>query len=779
VPEPSPDWFFFQCADNPGMLRTAGPASKLLGALCLEQKGGDDGGYGAANGCISSSEPGRRMMARSTAWVLLLLMTVDQVSAQTLLQPAGLRTGARFGAAMDAWITSGSSSADATPYLLVGAPGGTLNGANPDPGGAFLFEGQSGRLTRELRSPDPQPGDLFGFSVFLESANSCCILVGAPGAGRAFHFVGRSSEVVELDASGVFGRGSAFGYAVTALGAVLTVGAPRAVGEGRVLTFPEYGTGAPSSTRHQQLLAPQSGDSWFGASLAKGQNFHDNALGFSSNAIAVGAPGDGSNPGAVYVYSRAKTSANLILASRIESGPLFGTDIEMSNYLLAILEPKPDSSLTLLHIYGAETSTEWSLLETVRVDGLPAPGGSSIWLQGSYYGNRNYTWEAMVSTEGHSPISFRREDDTRLARHELRAVADSLSAEYGAAVAMPGSEPYFWAIGDPGLGGIGGVYLDTTDVLPPIAEPIPLDTARFVPVANGNSWSYKITNNQPGGVAPAPWIIDEIVADTTINGLPHLVIQSTDRELDGSVRTKSTCAFAWPVVDRLRFIDLSCTGDYCLCDDYRSVTSPPSPSATIQYGRYVDIGGISYPIDAIAESTARGSGPGGTGGGSTFRWATDVGTIYQSRWSQGRFSSSSWSAELVHAFVQGREFGSSIVYLPVDTSATAGVPFDTTGTAPADTTGGATEIPSDFTASLYPNPARDQVTVAVALPSESPVQVEVFDLLGRRRRHLDFRARPQGIHLIRIHLADLPAATYLVRVRVGKRTLETMMLTRL
>lgn len=65
---------------------------------------------------------------------------------------------------------------------------------------------------------------------------------------------------------------------------------------------------------------------------------------------------------------------------------------------------------------------------------------------------------------------------------------------------------------------------------------------------------------------------------------------------------------------------------------------------------------------------------------------------------------------------------------------------------------------------LYPNPFRESLLLDMELAGSRRMQVEVFDLMGRRvyQQQLD---APAGAYQHRLELASLPAGTYLLRVQ--------------
>ena len=71
---------------------------------------------------------------------------------------------------------------------------------------------------------------------------------------------------------------------------------------------------------------------------------------------------------------------------------------------------------------------------------------------------------------------------------------------------------------------------------------------------------------------------------------------------------------------------------------------------------------------------------------------------------------------------------------------------------------------SDWNFSLYPNPARNEVTVG--LPHDEPVDVALYDLLGRRVRGWKQMKGPQ----ILLRLDRLSQGAYYLRVSAGEHS---------
>ncbi|MEM0963996.1 MAG: serine hydrolase [Bacteroidota bacterium] len=71
---------------------------------------------------------------------------------------------------------------------------------------------------------------------------------------------------------------------------------------------------------------------------------------------------------------------------------------------------------------------------------------------------------------------------------------------------------------------------------------------------------------------------------------------------------------------------------------------------------------------------------------------------------------------------------------------------------------------------IWPNPADTHVQVSYALRQPVEADLTVFDLLGRRVRHLDLGERVAGTHRTTLTTGGLPSGTYLLRLSAGGAT---------
>jgi hypothetical protein len=75
-------------------------------------------------------------------------------------------------------------------------------------------------------------------------------------------------------------------------------------------------------------------------------------------------------------------------------------------------------------------------------------------------------------------------------------------------------------------------------------------------------------------------------------------------------------------------------------------------------------------------------------------------------------------------------------------------------------------VPDEFALNnSYPNPVSGQATIEYAVPEQSDVTVEVYDVLGRRVATLADGEKKAGEHSVRLDASDLSSGTYFYRMR--------------
>jgi hypothetical protein len=79
--------------------------------------------------------------------------------------------------------------------------------------------------------------------------------------------------------------------------------------------------------------------------------------------------------------------------------------------------------------------------------------------------------------------------------------------------------------------------------------------------------------------------------------------------------------------------------------------------------------------------------------------------------------------------------------------------------------------PEKVTLTSYPNPMRQQGTLAYALPEAKRVTLRVYDVLGRRVATLAAGRKDAGRHTVRLQTGRLSSGVYFGRLQAGDRTL--------
>ncbi|NND73244.1 MAG: T9SS type A sorting domain-containing protein, partial [Rhodothermales bacterium] len=73
-------------------------------------------------------------------------------------------------------------------------------------------------------------------------------------------------------------------------------------------------------------------------------------------------------------------------------------------------------------------------------------------------------------------------------------------------------------------------------------------------------------------------------------------------------------------------------------------------------------------------------------------------------------------------------------------------------------------IPSDFSVSIYPNPVRARGSIEVGLPAAGSVQIELFDVLGRRVAEILSRDVDAGMQNFNFDTHSYPAGVYVIKI---------------
>ena len=218
----------------------------------------------------------------------------------------------------------GSSVAIDGNNVLIGAPSNNADGT--DVGRAYLFNGNTGDLSRTFMMPDITDNDRFGSAVAIEGSK---ILIGASqndsdgsNVGRAYLFDGVSGDLSQAFIMPDATDGDLFGSSLTLEGNHVLIGASRnnsdGTNVGRAYLF-DASTGDLSQT----FTIPDITDrDSFGISVA-----------LSHNQVLIGAPGndsDGSGVGRAYLYQVPEPITLLGTATASVFGAFFKRTINRS-----------------------------------------------------------------------------------------------------------------------------------------------------------------------------------------------------------------------------------------------------------------------------------------------------------------------------------------------------------------------------------------------------------------------------------------------------------------
>jgi len=112
-----------------------------------------------------------------------------------------------------------------------------------------------------------------------------------------------------------------------------------------------------------------------------------------------------------------------------------------------------------------------------------------------------------------------------------------------------------------------------------------------------------------------------------------------------------------------------------------------------------------------------------------------------------------------------------------DPYGTAGINFGTTDSSIMDNTGTTHVLnnnlkKTDFSVEVYPNPFKENITISYDLKKESDVNIEVYDLLGKKIANLVSTTQKEGKYNINLNAAKLEMnqSIYFVKLTIGKTT---------
>ena len=274
------------------------------------------------------------------------------------------------------------------------------------------------------------------------------------------------------------------------------------------------------------------------------------------------------------------------------------------------------------------------------------------------------------------------------------------------------------------------------------------DPAEFFPYAPGNEWEYVqidvVFSTTPSTETLTGYTRVEVLRDTVVSGSPGAVFTVT--RLDDSQEQAS---------------EVTCTG-YLDGSEWR--VSPPD--CMLGYdataGRYllwevpgssIEVGGETYAVSGLSDfGVPCGPFPQTS---CDFRWkhAGGVGLYYWHVDVTSHGSRDRDEGRLIYARVGGEIFGAPVV-------ANESIPD---------------AAPGALAVAAFPNPSRGQVRVSVAGTVTGPVELALYDMLGRRvwtdrsgpagGAVLDMGPLPHGVYVLRVRdRAGAEAATRVTRL---------------
>lgn len=309
----------------------------------------------------------------------------------------------------------------------------------------FQKHGQQWQWKTQLTSDDPQPNDLFGWSL---SANGFGVVVSAKrqdtSTGKAYAFSrqgnGWSLEQTLLDGNG-FSQ-DLFGYALAADGNHVIVGAPNTTG-GLGASYVFVLRSAPDLIASDGL----SGD-MFGTSVA-----------LSQNTMLVGSP-LANNIGAGYLYVRDKAGwkqQSILSAPNALEGDLVGYATAVDGDTAVLGAPATSGGAGVVYLFQ-RSGSDWLLQATLSdPNGKPGDGfGSAVAIRGD-----NLLVGSPNANQSGSALLFNRQGTNWTLLTTLLPQNQPTNALFGYALSI--TETAF-AIGSPSEDyGAGATYLYTNE----------------------------------------------------------------------------------------------------------------------------------------------------------------------------------------------------------------------------------------------------------------------------------------------------------------------------
>lgn len=268
---------------------------------------------------------------------------------------------------------------------------------------------------------------------------------------------GRAAALEQALTSGDLSSGDGFGRAVAVAGEVAAIGAPS-----DDLAGPPGPDGLPVHDQGSVRIFERSNGTWneqamLTASDREGGDLFGSAVALSADTALVGAIGDDSFAGSVYVFSRSAGNwiqqQELIAPDRV-SGDSFGSAVALDGDTAIVGAFGTSGYAGAAYVFTRSEGGAWSLQQRLVQDPGPYPPSGSFGRAVAIDGDT-----AMIGADGAlAAFPFTRIDGTWIQGYGLRASSNgSAASSPGHAVAVQGE---FALIGDGAiLGGTGSAMI--------------------------------------------------------------------------------------------------------------------------------------------------------------------------------------------------------------------------------------------------------------------------------------------------------------------------------
>lgn len=702
----------------------------------------------------------------------------DGTVRATLTSQNGNATGGgRFGAAVG---RIGDVNGDDVADVIVGAP--QEEPAGNDTGVAYIFDGKTGSFVRELQTPanssNFESDRHFGAAVAgvgdVNNDGTPDAIVGAPRqavsgtnrAGKAYLFSGANGSVIDV-MTGAGEDPGLFGGAVAGVGDLVGNNVPDFV----VGAYREDVGGVSSSGRvylingndltQTEITSPASESGWFGRSIA--------SIGSGSDQdFVVGAvnedEGGINNSGRAYVIDGANptgTPVATLASGNPENGGHFGRSVVGMEDLsgdgtpdVLVGAPRETVNSTgdagrAYMLDGATGSvlapiTSPSLEEArfgraVAGSSQPVVGSPEEDIGGTLAAGRVYTFLPTIAfTDGRDgegydpPAPTPGSDENPVGRFKLSAAVtgtslDEVTVSNNAATTASDVDAIeLWASSDNTFDGTG---TDTELVSTTYADNVTFSSYGGQPIPSGDVYLFVVMDLTSDASSDyEPYLVDE--TDISFSGGPLAEVNGTETSSFTNAYLSSS---AIPLPVELTTLEATATGD---------------GAVTVRWATASETNNAEFRV--MRQAT-------GEGGGAKGEWVQvgsrkGAGTTEQPQ--SYRFTDEELSYEadvLTYRLHQVDTDGTVHASDAVTVERGAPDQLELLGT--------------------YPNPARTQAAVRLAVPDEAAAEaatLRLYDVMGREVRTVEDVSG--GRHTVSVDVSDLSSGVYVLRLSADGTT---------